>query len=190
MAVVLAANWWSLVIRGVISILLGIVALVWPGITLGALVLLFGAYALIDGIVSLVGVWRASKAHERWGALLLEGFLGIAAAVVTIAWPGITVIVLIYVIAAWAIITGIFEIMAAIRLRKHISNEWLLLLAGVASVVFGILMMGFPITGALVIAIWFGVYALIFGGTLIGLGLRLRAWSKGHGSSAAVVGFP
>ncbi len=190
MALVLATNWWSPVIRGVVAILLGIVALAWPGITLGALALLFGAYALIDGIVSLAGVWRASKAHERWGALLLEGLVGIAAAIVTFAWPAITLISLVYVIAAWAIITGIFEIAAAIRLRKHVSHEWLLALGGVASVVFGILMMGFPITGALIIAIWFGVYALVFGGTLIGLGLRLRAWSKNSGSSAAVVGFP
>lgn len=189
MAVVLAINWWSPVIRGIVAILLGILALAWPGITLGAMALLFGAYALIDGIVSLAGVWRASKTHERWGALLLEGFVGIAAAIVTILWPAITVISLVYVIAAWAIVTGVFEIFAAIRLRKHIAHEWLLALAGVASVVFGILMMGFPIAGALVIAIWFGVYALVFGGTLIGLGLRLRTWSKHRGSSAAVVGF-
>ena len=190
MAVVLATNWWSLVIRGVVAILLGIMALAWPGITLGAMVLLFGAYALIDGVVSLAGVWRASKAHERWGALLFEGFVGIAAAIVTIAWPGITLLSLVYVIAAWAIITGILEIVAAIRLRKHIAHEWLLAVGGAASILFGILVMGFPITGALVMAIWWGVYALFFGATLIGLGLRLRAWSRTGGSTAAAAGYP
>lgn len=189
MAFAIPIYWWSPVVRGVVAILLGIVALAWPGITLGAIVLLFGAYALIHGIVSLAGIWRPAGTHERWGALLFEGIVGIAAAIVTIAWPAITLLSLIYVIAAWAIITGIFEVVAAIRLRKHISHEWLLALGGVASIVFGILVMGFPITGALVMAIWWGVYAIFFGATLIGLGLRLRSWSRAGGSAAPAVGF-
>ena len=141
MAFAIPIYWWSPVVRGVVAVLLGIVALAWPGITLGAIVLLFGAYALIHGIVSLAGIWRPAGTHERWGALLFEGIVGIAAAIVTIAWPAITLLSLIYVIAAWAIITGIFEVVAAIRLRKHISHEWLLALGGVASIVFGILVM-------------------------------------------------
>jgi uncharacterized membrane protein HdeD (DUF308 family) len=188
MPLVLAKNWWSLVIRGLIAILLGILTLAWPGITVGALVILFGAYALIDGIVNIAGAWRASQAHERWGVLVIEGVVGIAAALVTFAWPAITAIVLVYVIAAWAIVTGIFEIAAAVRLRKHISGEWLLGLAGVASIIFGVLLMAAPLVGALVIAIWIGVYALIFGAMLVGLGLRLRAWSRGSGGAAAAVG--
>jgi uncharacterized membrane protein HdeD (DUF308 family) len=188
MPLVLANNWWSLVIRGVIAILLGILTLAWPGITVGALVILFGAYAFIDGIVNIAGAWRASKAHERWGVLVIEGIVGIAAGLVTFAWPAITAIVLVYVIAAWAIVTGIFEIMAAIRLRKHISGEWLLALAGVASIVFGVLLMAAPVVGALVIAIWIGVYELIFGGMLVGLGLRLRSWSRDRGTAAAAMG--
>jgi uncharacterized membrane protein HdeD (DUF308 family) len=185
MPLVLAHNWWSVVIRGFIAILFGILTLAWPGITVGALVILFGVYALIDGIVNLAGARKASKAHERWGVLVIEGIVGIAAALVTFAWPAITAIVLVYVIAAWAVVTGIFEIMAAIRLRKHISGEWLLGLAGVASIVFGVLLMAAPLVGALVIAIWIGVYALIFGGMLVGLGLRLRSWHRAVGGETA-----
>ena len=190
MTLVLANNWWSLVIRGVVAILLGVLTLALPGITVGALVLLFGAYAFIDGVVSITGAWRASKTHERWGILVLEGLVGIAAAIVTFAWPAITALVLVYVIAAWAIVTGIFELIAAVRLRKHISGEWLLALAGIASVIFGILLIASPVIGALVIVIWIGVYALIFGGMLVGLGLRLRSWSRAAGGTSPVLGLP
>jgi uncharacterized membrane protein HdeD (DUF308 family) len=174
----LAANWWSLVIRGVVGILLGIFTFVWPGITLTSLVLLFGAYALIDGAISLAGAMRAAEHHERWGALLLEGIAGIVVAAITIAWPGITALVLVYLIAGWAVITGIAEIAAAVRLRRHITGEWLLGMSGVLSVIFGVLIAFAPIAGALVIAVWFGVYALIFGIVLVTLGVRLRSWNR------------
>jgi uncharacterized membrane protein HdeD (DUF308 family) len=177
MLFVLARNWWSLVIRGIIGILLGIVAFAWPGVTLAALVLIFGAYALIDGIVNIVGAVRAVGAHERWGALLFEGVVGILAAVVTIFWPAITAFALVYIMAAWAIITGVAEIAAAIRLRRHISGEWLLGLAGVLSVIFGVIIAALPAIGALVLALWFGIYAFVFGVVLLSLGLRLRHWS-------------
>jgi uncharacterized membrane protein HdeD (DUF308 family) len=181
MTIGLANNWWSPVVRGLVAILLGIITLAWPAITLSGLVLLFGAYALLDGIFNIVGAWRASKAHERWGVLVFEGIAGIIAAVVTFAWPAITALALVFIVAAWAIVTGIFEIVAAVRLRKYIKGEWLLILGGVASVVFGILLSLSPLLGALVFAIWLGVYALIFGGMLVGLGLRLRTWSQGQG---------
>jgi len=174
--------------RGLVAILLGIIALAWPGITVGALVLLFGAYALIDGIFSLAGAWRASRAHERWGVLTFEGVTGIIAAVVTVAWPGITALALVFMVGAWAIVTGIFEIVAAIKLRKYIKGEWFLVLGGIASVVFGILLVASPLLGALVLAVWLGVYALFFGAMLVGLGLRLRTWSDGFTGSAATVG--
>jgi uncharacterized membrane protein HdeD (DUF308 family) len=190
MTIALATNWWSPVIRGLVAILLGIITLTWPGITLGALVLLFGAYALIDGIFSIAGAWRASKAHERWGFLIFEGIAGIIAAVVTFVLPAITALALVFVVAAWAIVTGIFEIAAAVRLRRYIKGEWLLVLGGIASVVFGILLAVSPLVGALVLAIWLGVYALIFGAMLVGLGLRLRTWSQGFTGSSATVGFP
>ena len=178
MKILIAKNWWSLVLRGLAAIVLGLITIVWPGITLGALVLLFGAYALIDGLLSLAGAVRAAENHERWGALLFEGLAGIAAGIVTFAWPAITALTLVYVIAAWALITGVFEIAAAVRLRKVLPGEWLLALSGFASLILGILMIAVPLAGALAIAFWVGIYAFVFGALLIALGLRLRSWTK------------
>jgi uncharacterized membrane protein HdeD (DUF308 family) len=166
------------VIRGIAGIALGILTFVWPGITLVALVLLFGAYSLIDGVMSLIGAVRAAEAHERWGVLVLEGLVGIAAAAITVLWPAITAIALVYVIAAWAVITGALEIGAGIRLRKVISGEWLLIVGGIASVLFGFLLIMAPVIGAVVIALWVGAYAFIFGVLLVALGFKLRSW--GH----------
>jgi uncharacterized membrane protein HdeD (DUF308 family) len=180
MRVTLAKNWWSLVLRGVVAVLLGVIAFAWPGITLTALVFLFAGYALVDGALSLAGAVRAVEARDRWGALLIEGLAGILAAVVTVIWPAITALALVYVIAAWAIITGVAEIVAAVRLRRYVRHEWLLGLAGLASVVFGVLMAAVPLAGALVIALWVGVYMLIFGGVMVALGFRLRSWTHGE----------
>jgi uncharacterized membrane protein HdeD (DUF308 family) len=178
MTLVLARNWWSLVLRGVVAILVGIVTFAWPGITVGALVLLFGAYALLDGILSLTGAWKASRAHERWGALVLEGIAGLVAAAITVLWPGITTLALVYVIAAWALVTGVFEIAAAVRLRQYIAGEWLLILSGIASILFGFLAIVLPLAGALAIALGIGIYAVVFGTLLIVLGFKLRNWSR------------
>jgi len=175
MRVPLISNWWSLVLRGVVGVLLGLFTFAWPGITLAGIVLVFGAYALIDGVVSLAGALRAIQARERWGVLVLEGLVGIGAAVVTAFWPAITALALVYIIAAWAIITGVLEISAALRLRQYIRGEWLLALGGIASVIFGFLVMIAPIAGALVIALWFGAYALLFGVLMVALGIRLRS---------------
>ena len=178
MNLLLVHSWWSLVIRGLLAILVGILTFAWPGITLAALVLLFGAYALIDGVVSIVGAWRAAEARERWGSLLIEGIAGIIAAIVTIVWPAITALALVYIIAAWAIVTGALEITAAVRLRKYISGEWLLALMGVCSVLFGALLVIFPLVGAITIALWFGVYCFVFGCLLVALGMRLRSFVR------------
>ena len=175
MRVPLISNWWSLVLRGVVGVLLGLFTFAWPGITLAGIVLVFGAYALIDGVVSLAGALRAIQARERWGVLVLEGLVGIGAAGVTAFWPAITALALVYIIAAWAIITGVLEISAALRLRQYIRGEWLLALGGIASVIFGFLVMIAPIAGALVIALWFGAYALLFGVLMVALGIRLRS---------------
>lgn len=174
-------------IRGIVAILLGVMTFIWPGITLTALVLLFGAYALIDGIVSIVGAVRAAEAHERWGSLVFEGVAGIGAAVVTVLWPAITAFALVCLIAAWAVVTGIFELVTAVRMRKHIPGEWLLVVTGIASVVFGVLLFLAPLAGALVIALWVGIYLLVTGVLLMSLGFRLRAWGK---TSAAHGGTP
>lgn len=185
---VIAQNWWSLVIRGVAAILLGIITILAPEITFQALVLLFGAYALIDGVTGFVGAWRAARARDRWGALLLQGIAGIMAAAVTILWPGITALALVLLIAAWAIVTGVLQIIAAIRLRRYITGEWLLGLGGLLSVAFGVVVTIAPAAGALVIAIWVGAYALVFGALLVGLGFKLRSWNRGfEGRSPAPV---
>jgi len=123
MRLALIRNWWSLVLRGSLGVLLGLFTFAWPEVTLAGLVVLFGVYALIDGIISLAGVGRAVQSHERWGVLVFEGIAGIAAAVVAFGWPAITVFAFIYVLGAWALITGVFEIAAAIRLRRGSVNK-------------------------------------------------------------------
>jgi uncharacterized membrane protein HdeD (DUF308 family) len=174
----LAVNWWSLVLRGLLGIVIGVVTFFWPGITLTALVFLFAGYALVDGVLSTAGALHAVAAHERWVAQLLEGLCGIAAAVITVLWPAITALALVYVIAVWAVVTGVLEIAAAVRLRRHVSGEWLLVLSGIASIIFGVLIAAVPLAGALVISLWFGAYALLFGVILVALGIRLRSWNR------------
>jgi uncharacterized membrane protein HdeD (DUF308 family) len=186
MALLLAEHWWSPVLRGLVAIVVGIIALALPGITLGALVILFGAYSLIDGIAAVMAAYRSSRTGERWGVLLFEGVAGIITAAVAFLWPAITALVLIYLIGSWALVTGILEVVAAIRLRKHIAGEWLLALSGIASVVFGIFVLAAPLAGALAIALWVGIYSLVFGIILIGFGLRLRAWSKHPGVAGSM----
>jgi uncharacterized membrane protein HdeD (DUF308 family) len=176
---ILARNWWSLVIRGIVGIAVGIVSFLWPGLTVDALVILFGAYALFDGVVNLTGAVRAAEAQERWGVLLLEGVVGILAAAATVLWPAVTTLALVFIIGAWAILTGVAEIGAAIKIGRHVTGEWLLAIAGVLSILFGILILAVPLAGALVIALWFGAYAFIFGVVLLSLGLRLRRWRNG-----------
>lgn len=171
----LARNWWALVIRGVAAILFGILAFVWPGLTVLALVILFAAYAAIDGIFALVAAWRAVEGRRQWWPLALEGVAGIGVAVLTVVWPDATAFALLFLIAAWALATGVLEIVTAIRLRKVIEGEWLLALVGVASIVFAALIVIFPGAGAVGIVWAIGVYAVVFGILLISLGLRLRA---------------
>jgi uncharacterized membrane protein HdeD (DUF308 family) len=171
----LARHWWVLALRGVLAILFGLIAFAWPGITLVALVLLFGAYAFIDGLFALFAAAGAAKRYERWVALLFEGAAGIAAGVITFIWPGMTALVLAYVIAFWAIMTGIFEIATAVRLRQFITNEWLLGLCGALSVLTGALVAARPGAG-LVGLVWLvGAYAALFGVLLLALGFRLRS---------------
>ena len=162
---VLARNRWALALRGLFAVLFGLAVFIWPVLTLLALVALFAAYALVDGVFSIVAAIRAAGRRARWWPLLLEGVLGIAAGVVAFLWPNITALALLYVIAAWAIVTGVFEIVAAIRLRREIEGELLLGLAGLASVIFGVLLILFPGAGALAV-LW------LIGGDAIGFGAR------------------
>jgi uncharacterized membrane protein HdeD (DUF308 family) len=176
---VLALNWWAMALRGIVAVIFGLIAFFMPVATLYALTILFGAYALIDGIVSLAAAIHSARHGEHWWALLFEGIAGLAAAVVTLLWPLLTLVVLIYIVASWALITGILEIVAAIRLRRFIRGEWLLVLTGIASIVFGFLLFAAPGPGALVIAWWIGAYVFVFGLLMLGLAFRLRRLSGG-----------
>ena len=171
----LASRWWALALRGVIAVLFGLLTFFIPGITLISLVLLFGFYAILDGIFDIVSAMKAPGHH--W-PLLVEGIVGIVAGLVTFMWPAITAMVLVYLIAFWAILTGLLEIVAGIRLREVIANEMLLILMGVISTLFGILIIIFPGAGALAIIIWIGAYALVFGIILIALAFRLRSFRQ------------
>jgi uncharacterized membrane protein HdeD (DUF308 family) len=171
----LARRWWALALRGAIAVLFGLLTLFIPGVTLISLVLLFGCYAILDGIFDLVSAMQARSRH--W-PLLVEGIVGIVAGIVTFMWPGITAMFLLYLIAFWAILTGVLEIVAGIRLREVIANEMLLILTGVISTLFGILIIIFPGAGALAIIIWIGAYAVVFGIILIVLAFRLRSFRQ------------
>lgn len=170
----LASNWDMFLVRGILAILFGIATLVMPGITLIVLVVLFGGYALLDGVVLSILSIKDRKYHPDWWLMLLTGLVGIGAGVVTFVWPGITAISLFYVIVAWAIVGGIFEVAYAIRFRKVIEGEWLLVLSGILSVVFGVLLIAQPVAGALTVLWLIGVYAIADGVTLVALALRLR----------------
>jgi len=169
-------NWWLLALRGLVAVLFGVLAFVWPGGTLITLVWLFGAFALVNGLLSLILAAKAPKGYPRIGSLILGGLLGILAGLLTFVMPGITALGLLMLIAAWAIVTGIMEVVAAIRLRKIIANEWLLILAGIASVAFGVILFLQPAAGALALIWWIGAWALIFGILLIVLAFRMRNW--------------
>ena len=181
----LSRNWWLIALRGLAGILFGIITFVAPGITLAVLVILFGAYAFADGVLAVVTAVRHRGTTDRWGMLLLEGIVGVAAGLVTLFWPGITALTLLYVIAFWALLTGVLEIAAAMRLRKVITGEWLLALGGVASIIFGVAIARFPAAGALALVLWIGAYMFVFGALLVALGFRLRARGRHHTPHAA-----
>jgi uncharacterized membrane protein HdeD (DUF308 family) len=174
----LARNWWVVLLRGVAGIIFGLATFFAPEISLTVLVLVFGAYAFLDGILALISAIRRRGTTDHWWLLVLEGVMGVAVGVLTFVWPNITALALLYLIAAWALITGGLEIAAAIRLRKVITGEWLLVLSGIASVALGVLLILFPEPGALAVVLWIGAYALVSGVLLIALGIRLRSWAK------------
>lgn len=170
----LSRNWWAVALRGVCGILFGVVSFLAPAISLAALVLLYGAWALADGVLAIASALRR-RTGERWWVLVLRGSLGITTGVVTLFWPGITALALLYVIAAWSVAAGVLEVAAAIRLRRVIAGEWLLALSGLLSIALGVMLMLFPGTGALAVVLWIGACALVSGALLVALALRLRA---------------
>ena len=165
--------------RGAVAILFGVLVLLYPGMTLVTLVYLFGGYAIADGVFMIVSA-IANRGQPRWGWLLAGGIAGIAAGVMTFIWPAITAAVLLAIIATWAILLGMAEIAVAIELRKVISGEWLLVLAGVIAVGFGVFLIARPQAGALAVAYWIGLFAITSGVLEISLGLRLRNWQRMH----------
>ena len=181
----LARSWWLLALRGVAGILFGIGAFVWPGATLAALVLLFGAYVFVDGIFAVAAGVSMRRQMSRWWLIVLEGVAGIALGALTFASPGTTALVLVTFIAAWSIITGVFEIITAIQIRSVIANEWMLILSGVLSVIFGILLIALPGPGALSIVWLLGAYALLFGILTLILAFRVRSMGEKIGRRAA-----
>lgn len=186
MTLVHTRNWWAILIRGIIAIIFGLLAIFATRTTLFVLVLFFGAYALVDGIFAIIAAIRRIEERERWGLLMLEGVIGIVIGIITFFVPGVTLIFLAYLIAIWAILTGISEIAEAIRLREVIRNEWLLILAGALSVIFGIIMLFAPGAGLLAATLIIGVYAIIFGIVEIGLAFRLRGLEQ-HGMTTAAI---
>ena len=182
----LARYWWVVALRGIAAILFGVLAFVWPGMTLAVLVILFGAYALVDGILGLIAALRGETQHRL--ALALEGVVSVLAGLVAFVWPGLTALALLYIIAFWAIVTGALEIFAAVRLRRIISNELGLIIGGVLSVLFGIVLLVAPGAGALAVVFLIGAYAIIFGIALLGLAWRLREHSQTAPGGATIGG--
>jgi len=180
----LAKYWWAIALRGVLAILFGVLAVLMPGLTLYVLVLLFGAYALVEGVFNVVAAIRRRQTETHWWTLLLEGVVSILAGLIAFFMPGLAALWLVYLLAAWAILTGILAIAAAIRLRKVITGEFWLGLGGVLSLIFGLFIAIAPGAGALSLVWWIGGYAIIFGVTLIALAFRLR--SRSHGSAGRV----
>jgi len=174
MLIVFTSSWWALVLRGIAAILFGVLAFMWPGITLTVLVFLFGAYALVDGAFSIVAGIKSHGEYKRWWLLLIGGCLSVAAGVFAFMVPAMTALILLILIASWAIVTGIFQIAAAIQLRKHIAGEWLLILGGVLSVLFGFLLLYNPAGGALAVVWLIGAYSVFFGLLLLIFGIKLR----------------
>ncbi|HXR87526.1 MAG TPA: HdeD family acid-resistance protein [Stellaceae bacterium] len=175
---ILIRNWWALALRGVAAVIFGLLAFALPGLTLTVLVLFFAAYLLVDGIFALVAGLRAAERHERWGALSLEGILNLVAGALVVMWPGLTLVLFVYMAAFWALVSGIALLVAAFRLhRQH--GEWMMILAGLLSIAWGILVALFPIAGILVWAWWIGAYALIFGIAMLILAFRLRRQHPG-----------
>jgi uncharacterized membrane protein HdeD (DUF308 family) len=177
---VLTRSWSAVTLRGVAALIFGVVALIWPQITLLALVIVFGAYALVDGVLALgTAITGGGTMAGSRGWLAVEGALGVVVGIVAFVWPDITALALLWLIAFWALVTGILEIVAAVRLRREIQGEWMLALSGALSVLFGILLAVWPATGAVAVVFLIGLYAIVFGVALVGLGLRLRRLRRG-----------
>jgi len=167
---ILGRRWWMLLLRGITAVLFGLLAFAWPGLTIVVLTAVFAAYALVDGMLALVAGIQA-----RWWSVAIFGAVGVLAGLIAFLAPGLTALTLLFLIAAWAIVRGVLEIAAAIHLRKAISNEWMLIIGGVCSVVFGLILFAQPGSGALAVIWIIGAYSLVIGIFLIILSLRIKS---------------
>jgi uncharacterized membrane protein HdeD (DUF308 family) len=174
MSEALARNWWAIALRGVLAIIFGAIAFILPGATMLSLVLVFAAYAVVDGVFAITSAVRSARRHERWGLLVLEGLVDIVAGVIAFLWPGLTILTFVLLIAAWALLTGGLMTVAAFRLQQD-HGRWWLVLGGMASIIYGALLIAAPLIGALVLTWWLGAYALVFGVLLLILAFRLRS---------------
>jgi uncharacterized membrane protein HdeD (DUF308 family) len=171
----IARKWWVILLRGLGAIALGILVIGWPGVTLLTLVILWGLFALVDGIAGIMLGIRGEADGTMWWTMMLLGVIGVGAAITAFIWPGMTAVILLWIIAWTAILRGVFEIAAAIRLRKHIDNEWLLAISGLLSVVAGFLVLRNPAAGALAITFIIGAYMIALGIVGVVLSLRVKA---------------
>jgi uncharacterized membrane protein HdeD (DUF308 family) len=171
---VLADNWWAVGLRGILGIVFGLICLLTPGVALGAFVILFAAYMFVDGGFAIASAWKAARSGERWGLLIVEGLVDIAAGLIAVAWPAITMVALIWLVAIWAIVSGALMLYAAFMLNRD-HGRWWLALGGIASLIFGVLLVIEPLIGAVVLTMWIGAYAIVFGGFLLVLAFQLHS---------------
>jgi uncharacterized membrane protein HdeD (DUF308 family) len=175
----LQKSWWMLALQGLAAVVFAILAIAWPGITLLVLVAMFAAYALLSGGVALAAAFKNRKVDKHWWVVLLIGIISLAAGVVAILAPGLTALMLVLLMGANALVTGILQIVLAVRLRKEIHNEWILILSGVISTVFGVLAILFPGAGALAMVMIVSFYSMFTGILLLTLAFKARSWRKG-----------
>ena len=171
---VLADSWWAVGLRGVLGILFGLICLLSPGLALEVFVILFAAYMLVDGVFAIASGIKAARNGERWGLLILEGIVDLAAGTVAVLWPAITLVALIWIVAIWAIVSGALMLGAAFTLKLD-HGRWWLALGGIASLIFGVLLVIQPLIGAVVLTLWIGAYALVFGIFQLVLAFQLHA---------------
>lgn len=171
---VMARNWWMLLIRGFAAVLFGLAILfVWPGLVIQTMVLVFAVYAVIDGIFAFISGIR-NRENPRWWAAVLEGGVGVLAGIGAFLFPGLAVLTLLYIIAFWAVLTGVMEIAGALQLRREIDNEWMLILSGVLSIIFGIVLVVFPESSLLTLLWLYGGLSIAFGVVMVILAFRVR----------------
>ncbi len=180
----LAKNWWLFLVRGIFGVIFGLLAFLFPGPTMLSLVLLFSAYMLVDGIAGIVSAVRAMRRKDEWGLLIFEGLLNIAVGVAAFIWPGLTVLAFVFMVGAWAIISGALMMAAGFRLKLD-HGRWWMVLGGLLSLVYGALLVAMPLIGAVVLTWWMGAYAMAFGIALVVLAFKLRARQNEQTSSLA-----